>query len=122
MNCSRARFPSLHHSKEGWMRHKSNVAKPPLLAQTRWFSLRVSIGKPPRPRGQWTLRDIFLIARLPLLAVMQGGEFCTPAIRSQLYDCTYSRDSLHCRIILTTKASYNRRCVKGRAFGPAYVA
>src|SRR5215475_11213848 len=78
MNCRSAKLPSLHHSKEGWMRHKSNVAKPPLLAQTVWFSLRVSIGKPPRPRAQRTLRDIFLIARPPLLAVMQGGDFCTP--------------------------------------------
>src|SRR5215471_10114643 len=76
MNCRSARFPSLHHSKEGWLRHKSNGAKPPLLAQTGWFSLRVSIGKPPRPRGQRRLRDILLIARPPLLAVMQGGEFC----------------------------------------------
>src|SRR5215471_21596307 len=67
MSCSRARVPSLHHSKEGWMRHKSNVAKPPLLAQTGWFSLRVSIGKPPRPRGERTLRGIFLIARPPLI-------------------------------------------------------
>src|SRR5215470_7278602 len=77
MNCSSQRVPSLHHSKKGWLRHKSNVAKPPLPAQTRWFSLRDSIGKPPRPRGERTLRDIFLIARPPLLAVMQGGEFCT---------------------------------------------
>src|SRR5438067_680244 len=47
----------------------------------------VSIGKPPRPlfrlradalalRGdQRMLRDIFLIARPPLLAVMQGGDY-----------------------------------------------
>src|SRR5262249_45480040 len=28
---------SLHHSKEGWLRHKSNAAKPPLLAQTVVF-------------------------------------------------------------------------------------
>src|SRR5262245_38612334 len=83
MNRRRAKVPSLHHSKEGWLRHKSNVAKPPLLAQTGWFSLCVSIGKPPRPRAQRTLRDIFLIARPPLLAVMQGGEFCAPAIPSQ---------------------------------------
>ena len=34
-----------------------------------------SIGKPPRPRDQRRLRDIFLIARPPLLAVMQGGEW-----------------------------------------------
>src|SRR5215510_9985706 len=84
MNRRRAKVPSLHHSKEGWLRHKSNVAKPPLLAQTGWFSLRVSIGKPPRPRGQRKLRDIFLIARPPLLAVMQGGDFCTAAIHSQI--------------------------------------
>ena len=37
------------------------------------------IGKPPRPRGLWMLRDIFLLARPPLLAVMQGGEYRTPA-------------------------------------------
>jgi len=36
--------------------------------------LFVSIGKPPRPRDQRMLRDILLIARPPLLAVMQGGE------------------------------------------------
>src|SRR5467141_1389433 len=36
--------------------------------------LLFSIGKPPRPRYQWRLRDIPLIARPPLLAVMQGGE------------------------------------------------
>jgi hypothetical protein len=36
--------------------------------------LSIAIGKPPRPRYQWMLRDIALIARPPLLAVMQGGE------------------------------------------------
>ena len=36
------------------------------------------IGKPPRPRGQRRLRKILLIARPPLLAVMQGGEYATP--------------------------------------------
>src|SRR5439155_12731929 len=34
----------------------------------------VLIGKPPRPRDQRRLRNNFLIARPPLLAVMQGGE------------------------------------------------
>jgi hypothetical protein len=37
-----------------------------------------SIGKPPRPRYQRMLRDIFLLARPPLLAVMQGGEYRSP--------------------------------------------
>src|SRR6267143_1807514 len=36
--------------------------------------LSLLIGKPPRPRYQWRLRDIPLIARPPILAVMQGGE------------------------------------------------
>src|SRR5467141_4962202 len=41
------------------------------------------IGKPPRPRYQWRLRDIPLIARPPLLAVMQGGECaCSKLIHS----------------------------------------
>ena len=44
------------------------------LTQPGWFSFVFSIGKPPRPRDQQKLRDIFLIARPPLLAVMQGGE------------------------------------------------
>jgi len=29
------------------------------------------------------LRDIFLVARPPLLAVMQGGEYRSPEIHSQ---------------------------------------
>src|SRR5437867_13344763 len=61
-------FPSLHHRKEGWLRHQRNFAKPPKLTQPGWFPLD-SFGKPPRPRDQRRLRDIFLIARPPLLAV-----------------------------------------------------
>src|SRR6266581_6929768 len=37
--------------------------------------LLFSIGKPPRPRVQRRLRGILLIARPPLLAVMQVGEY-----------------------------------------------
>jgi hypothetical protein len=29
MNRNRAKFPSLHHRKEGWLRHQENFAKPP---------------------------------------------------------------------------------------------
>jgi hypothetical protein len=39
------------------------------------FSSLLAIGKPPRLRGQRMLRDIFLLAQTPLLAVMQGGEY-----------------------------------------------
>src|SRR6266566_9294383 len=49
--------------------------------------LLFSIGKPPRPRDQRRLRDIFLIARPPLLAVMQGGE-CPPF---QMIHSSYDR-------------------------------
>src|SRR5262249_14100140 len=38
--------------------------------------------KPPRLRYQWMLRDIFLFARPPLLAVMQGGECRSPETHS----------------------------------------
>src|SRR5438128_1350615 len=38
--------------------------------------LLCSFGKPPRPRDQRRLRDNFLTVRPPLLAVMQGGEYC----------------------------------------------
>jgi len=44
-------FPSLHHRKEGRLRHQENIAKPPKLTQPGWFPL-VSFGKPPRPRYQ----------------------------------------------------------------------
>src|SRR5213594_1009699 len=71
----RALFPSLHHRKEGWLRHQENAAKPPKLTQPGWFSYVFSIGKPPRPRDQQMLRGILLIARPPLLAVMQGEEY-----------------------------------------------
>src|SRR5690242_17497586 len=36
---------------------------------------RSTVGNLPRPRFQRMLRAIFLIARPPLLAVMQGGEY-----------------------------------------------
>src|SRR5881296_3911843 len=31
-------FPSLHHGKEGRLRHQENIAKPPKLTQPGWFS------------------------------------------------------------------------------------
>src|SRR5262249_61016373 len=71
LSCRRAIFPSLHHRKEGWLRHQENFAKPPKQTQPGRFSFLFSIGKPPRPRGQWILRDRFLHARPPLLQVMQ---------------------------------------------------
>src|SRR5213593_2337577 len=38
MNSNQALLPSLHHRKEGWLRHQENFAKPQKLTQTGWFS------------------------------------------------------------------------------------
>jgi hypothetical protein len=46
-----------------------------------------SIGTPPRPREKRMLRDIFLIARPPLLAVMRGGEFAFLEMVPNLDSC-----------------------------------
>src|SRR5215467_2260366 len=67
-------FPSLRHRKEGWLRHQELSRRPEADAAGMVFHL--SVGKPPRPRFQRMLRSIFLIARPPLLAVMQGGDYC----------------------------------------------
>ena len=50
-----------------------------------------SIGKPPRPRAQRMLRDIFLIARPPLLAVMQGGDYASFPIYSSRWLSSMTR-------------------------------
>jgi uncharacterized protein YqhQ len=47
--------------------------------------LIVLIGKPPRPRCNRMLRAVFLIARLPLLAVMQGGDYRLISIHSHVH-------------------------------------
>src|SRR5437867_13060121 len=81
-NWNLARFPSLHHCKEGCLRHQENFAMPPKLTQTGWFSFCSYRKTTPSSllrlracalalRGDWRmLRNIFLIARPPLLAVM----------------------------------------------------
>jgi hypothetical protein len=60
--CWPVKFPSLHHRKEGWLRHKENVAQPPKRTQPGWFTFWFAIGKPPRPllklrAGALALRD-----------------------------------------------------------------
>src|SRR5262245_7110877 len=90
-------FPSLHHRRAALARQRAAsreggvdapIKKMPrsLLswAQTGWFSFLFSTGKPPRPRDQRRLRGILLIARPPLLAVMQGGEYARFQIHSHL--------------------------------------
>jgi hypothetical protein len=40
MNTGQAKFPSLHHRKEGWTRDQENIAKLPRIARTGWFTDR----------------------------------------------------------------------------------
>src|SRR5438045_3536633 len=84
MNYGGAYSPPCITARRGGCAVNKEVAKLPRSAQTGWFSFLFSIGKPPRPRDQRTLREIFLVARPPLLAVMQGGEYARFHIRSQL--------------------------------------
>src|SRR5437870_10999850 len=74
MNYGRAYSPPCITARRGGCAVNKEVAKLPCSAQTGWFSFLFSIGKPPRPRDQRRLREIFLVARPPLLAAMQGGE------------------------------------------------
>jgi hypothetical protein len=61
-----------------------NIAKPPKQTQPGRFSLLFSFGKPPRPYDAQMLRAVFLTARPPLLAVMQGGDYRVILIHSHV--------------------------------------
>src|SRR2546423_969501 len=39
MNWNQVIFPSLHHGKEGWLRHQENFAQRPKQKQPGWFSV-----------------------------------------------------------------------------------
>src|SRR5437867_6908094 len=84
------RIPLLASLQGGEAASSTKCAKPPKLTQPGWFSFWFSIGKPPRPRDQRKLRDILLLARPPLLAVMQGGEYA----RFQFVHSSYDRRQL----------------------------
>src|SRR5215813_2703899 len=71
---SRRLFPSLHHRKEGCLRHQENFAKPPKWTQTGWFSFRARSENHPVLAIFGCFAIFFLLARPPLLAVVQGGE------------------------------------------------
>jgi len=64
-----SKLPSLE--KEGWTRHQTNGAKPPLKERTGWFVQLPVIGdfnKPPRLRRLRWLRKIFLWRSHPSLS------------------------------------------------------
>ena len=79
-------IPLLALPQGGVAASSRKFAKPPKLTQPGWFSFVFSIGKPPRPRDQQMLRGILLIARPPLLAVMQGGEYARFQFVYTFYD------------------------------------
>src|SRR6267143_2492430 len=45
-------FPSLHHRKEGWLRHQKNFAKPPKPTQPGWFSFCIHRKTTPASRSE----------------------------------------------------------------------
>src|SRR5439155_22946575 len=78
MNPNRARIvPSLHHRKEGWLRHQENFAKQPKQTQSGWFSFCFYRKTTPASRSV-DASQYFLIAQPPLLAAMQGGDYRAP--------------------------------------------
>src|SRR5262245_45603432 len=55
-----------------------------------------AIGTPPRPREKRMLRDTFLIARPPLLAVVRGGGICHFENSPQLgQQCPHGEENKH---------------------------
>src|SRR5262249_55057406 len=89
-------IPLLASPQGGVAASSRNFAKPPKQTQPGWFSFLFSIGKPPRPRDQWMLRGIFLLARPPLLAVMQGGEYRSPETYPLFVRAPTGTDSKFC--------------------------
>src|SRR5213594_4016083 len=65
-----------------------------------------SFGKPPRPRYQRMLRGILLIARPPLLAVMQGGECARFQLIHSFIDRP-SRGSINARDLFPVQSQGN---------------
>src|SRR5262249_21111788 len=83
-------FPSLHHRKEGQAASSKKCCEATEGDAAGVVFLLFSIGKPPRLRDQRRLRTILLIARPPLLTVMQGGEYARFQIHSQLHRPRYT--------------------------------
>src|SRR2546427_442807 len=66
--------PSLLTARRRWLRHQENFAKPPKQTQPGWFSFWIHRKTTPASRLAEASR-YFLVARPPLLAVMQGGDY-----------------------------------------------
>src|SRR5262245_28980520 len=66
-------FPSSHQSEEGGLRDQEDVAKPPNRRSRGGVPLS-SENHPVLAKSR-SFATFFLIARTPLLAMMQGGEY-----------------------------------------------
>src|ERR1051325_5864601 len=69
-------FPSLHHRKEGRTASSRKMPRSHRSRRSRGGFPFVPNRKTTPASRQRRLRDILLIARPPLLAVVLGGEFC----------------------------------------------
>src|SRR5215813_12089626 len=65
MGRNRALFPSLHHRKEGWLRHQQNFAKPPKQTQPGWFSFWIYRNTTPASRSEEASRHLFDCSATP---------------------------------------------------------
>src|SRR5690242_1865436 len=94
MSWNRAKLPSLHHRKEGRVPSQIRFREATKADAAGGVFLWYSIGKQPRPRVRGRLGVIFLTARPPLLAVMQGGEYSLTTIYSHFH-----RPRLQCVLV-----------------------
>src|SRR5256885_15814389 len=91
-------IPLLASPQGGVAERVTNIAKLPLIARPGWFSDRKPKGKPPRLRLLRWLRNILLTTQPPL-AVMQGGEWRSTVIHSQLHRAPLQLRTPSCRAV-----------------------
>src|SRR5215471_5479021 len=84
-------FPSLHHRKEGWLRHQENIAKPPAKrkrdsaqpkekpTQPGWFSTRIHRKTTPASRSADASRYFIDRSATPPCSDARRGLTLTPS-------------------------------------------
>src|SRR6185295_14966740 len=75
-SASAARLPSLHHRKEGWLRHQENVAKPPQRTQPGWFSFCIHRKTTPASRSAEASRYLLDRSATPPCGDARRGVAC----------------------------------------------
>src|SRR6266446_5011674 len=87
-NWNLARFPSLHHRKEGCLRHQKNFAKPPKLTQTGWFSFCSDRKTTPSSRSADASRYFLDRSATPPCGNARRGVAPTVALRQFFHSST----------------------------------